>query len=137
MCIYESHIFMPPKHDLPMPCDLAALACKTPYKVSCMPHTFESPTFVHYYPLFELRDLEISAYNIDDPQVHAPCVSSVETPIISLGHFDMRLTTPTHAHVDACDTLPLVGHIMTYVDLCHDIPIDCLSFPFTCFFFNF
>ena len=36
-----------------------------------------------------------------------------------------------------CDTLAPVDDIMTYVDLCHDIPIDFLSFPFACFLFGF
>ena len=101
-----------------------------------MPQTFESPIFVHCNPLYEPNDFEISAYIVDEAQVHVPCVSSIESPTISLGHFDMPLTTPTHAHVDACDTLPPVGHIMTYGNLCHEIPTDCLSFPFACFFFG-
>ena len=88
MCIYESPVFMPLEHDLPMLCDFAPLACETPYEVSCMPHTFESPIFVHYNPMYEPSDLEISAYIVDEAQVHAPCVSSVESPTMSLGHFD-------------------------------------------------
>ena len=49
----------------------------------------------------------------------------------------MPLTTPTHAHVDACDTLPPVGHLMTYVDIFHDIPTDSFFSPFVFFFFGF
>ena len=118
---------MPLEHDLPMPCDLAPLACETPYEVSCVPQTFESRIFVHYNQLYEPSDLEISAYIVDEAQVHAPCVSSVESHTMSRGHFDMPLTTPTHAHVNACDTLPPVGHIMNYGNLCHEIPTDCMQ----------
>ena len=127
---------MPLEHNLPMPCDLAPLACETPYKVSCMPHTFKSPIFMHNNPLYESRNLEIPAYIVDEAQVHAPYVSSIESPTISLGRFDMPLTTHVHAHIDVSDALPSVGHIMTYVDLCHDIPTDSFSFLFVFFFFG-
>ncbi len=98
-----------------------------------MPQTFESPIFVHYNPLYEPSDLEISAYIVDEAQVHAHSMSSVESPYYVTWSL-LPLTTLTHGHVDACDFLLLVGHIMTYVDLCHDI-CNRLSFFSFCLLF--
>ena len=115
MYSYESPVFMPLKHDYSMPCDLAPLACESPYGVSCMPPTFESSIFVQDNPLYEPSDLEINYYILDESQVHASCVSSVETHNMSLGHFDLLPTTLCHDHIDYCVSFPSIGHIMTYV----------------------
>lgn len=59
-------------------------------------------------------------------------MSLVEFHFISL-HCDLLATALPHAHMDACDVPLSVNHIMTNVNLCHDLPTDSfcfLLFPF-------
>ena len=102
-----------------------------------MPHLNVSPIFAHYNPLYDSSDLEICTYIVDETQVHASCVSSVESPTISFSHLDILPATHAHVKVDDCVALPSVGQVMIFIDLCHDILINSFSFPFICFFFGF
>ena len=83
---------------------------------------------MHSNPLYEPSDLKSNVYISDESQVHASCVSSVESNAMSLGHFDALPATPAHVHIDDCVTLPSIGHDMTYLG--HDIPTDSFSFSF-------
>ena len=53
---------------------------------------------------------------------------------MSLGHFDVLPTTPAHVHIDDFVALPSIGHVKTYVDLCHDIPTDSFFISFCLLF---
>lgn len=56
---------------------------------------------------------------------------------MSLGHFDVLPATHVHAHLDDCVALRWVSHVITSVNLCHDIPIDSLSFLLFSFSLSF
>ena len=120
-CLHQSLISISLHHDSPLPCDIAPLACETLVEVPCMPHIDESQPFVHEHPLLEPIDLEVDVSIVDESQVHACCVSSIESHYISLSHCDLLSTALPHAQIGTCD----------------DLPMDSFPFSFVRFFYGF
>ena len=94
-------------HDSPIPCVDAPPTGEVRVEVPCAPHQDEPLTYVHDHPASESNDLEVDMHVIEESQVHTPSVPSVESYPTPPSHCEKFSIVLHHAHLDACDTLPL------------------------------
>ena len=100
---HEYPFLVPLHHDSPIPCVDVPFTSKALIAALNVPYIDKPLTYVHDYSSSEPLNLEVDMSLIEESQVNALSVSSVESYYTSLRHCDLLPTTLPHTQFDARD----------------------------------